>query len=157
MEQRRGRPGLTHSPLSCHSHGQSKIKTSEAICQQSLKRPSQMYHWANLKLRKATVPANIALHLLTPKHPPKVKYSLNPQIYSTITILVIPIHPPKEKYFQRQGQDQAVRKSFLTETLTTLRDHKLQRGAIRTNRTATVMYFLKHPPKVKYHNIQKIL
>ena len=40
-----------------------------------------MYHWANSKLRKATVPVNIALLHLTPKHPPKVKYSLNLQIY----------------------------------------------------------------------------
>ena len=99
-----------------------------------------MYHWANLKLRKATVPANIALHLLTPKHPPKVKYSLNLQIYkiySTITVIVK--HPPKEKYFQRQGLDQAVRKAFLTQTLATLGSHQPQRGATQMNRTATVM------------------
>ena len=53
---------------SCHNQGQNKFKTSEVICQRwalvkatSLKRPSQMYHWANSKLRKATVPANKAL------------------------------------------------------------------------------------------------
>ena len=86
-----------------------------------------MYHWANLKLRKATVPANIALHLLTPKHPPKVKYFLKLQIHQIYTITVIVKHPPKEKYFQRQGQDQAVRNSVLTQTLATLRKHQLQR------------------------------
>ena len=54
---------------------------------------------------------------------------------------------PKEKYFQRQGLDQAVRNSVLTQTLATLESHQLQRGAIQTNRTATVMDLLKHPPK----------
>ena len=93
-----------------------------------------------------------SIALLTPKHPPKVKYSLNLQIYkiySTITILVIPAHPPKGKYFQRLGLDQAVRKTLPGETLMTLRNHQLQRGAIQTSRKATVMYLLKHPPKVK--------
>ena len=84
----------------------------------------------------------IALHLLTP-------FSFQDQ----------PQHPPKGKYFQRQGQDRAVRKALLAETLTTLMDHQLQRGAIRTNRRATAKLQLlepQHPPKVKYTNIQKI-
>ena len=83
---------------------------------------------------------------------PKVKYSLNLQIYkiySTITVIVIPVHPPKGKYFQKLGQHQAVRKTLLGETLMILRNLQLQRGAIQVNRKATVTNLLKHPPKVK--------
>ena len=89
------------------------------------------------------------------KHPPKVKYSLNLQIYkiySTITVLVIPAHPPKGKYFQKVGLDQAVRKTLLGETLVTVRNKHLQRGAIWAIRRATVTLHLlrpAHPPKVK--------
>ena len=52
------------------------------------------------------------ISLSVPRHPPKMKYFLNPKIYNILTILAVPQHPPKGKYFQRQGQDQAVRKTL---------------------------------------------
>ena len=39
----------------------------------NLKRPSQKYHWANSKLEGVTTPPPIALLIMTPTHPPKVK------------------------------------------------------------------------------------
>ena len=118
----------------------------------SLKRPSQMYHWANSKLKEGNSTSKQSIapsDTETPSQSEIFSQSANIQIYSTITILVIPAHPPKRKYFQKLGLDQVVRKTLLGETLMTLEIHQLQRGAIQTSRKATVMYLLKHPPKVK--------